>query len=72
MMKKDTRGGPRPKVRTDDGRATNGGVPGDHRPGAGRPPKARTVVVNGTAIAGLWLVKVDGDTVHLESVEVQP
>ena len=70
-MAETKRGGPRPKVRPDDGRATNGGIPGSHQPGAGRPPKLRTVHINGQALAGLWTVKIDGDNVYLESARLE-
>lgn len=69
MQKPETRGGPRPKVRPNDGRSNNGGIPGSHQPGAGRPAKPRTVYVNGQPLDGLWTVKIDGDNVFLEAIE---
>lgn len=68
-MAETKRGGPRPKARPDDGRQNNGGIPGSHKPGAGRPLKTRTVYVNGQALDGLWTVKIDGDNVFLEAIE---
>ena len=70
-MAETKRGGPRPRVRPDDGRQNNGGIPGSHKPGAGRPPKLRTVHINGQSLDGLWLVRIDGSNVYLERAQLE-
>lgn len=70
-MAKTKRGGPRPKVRTDDGRQNNSGTTAKRAPGAGRPPKLRTVHIDGQALDGLWMVNVDGNNVYLERAQLE-
>lgn len=68
-MAETKRGGPRPKVRPDDGRQKNSGTTAKRAPGAGRPPKGRTVFVNGQQLAGVWTVEIDGGNVYLVEVK---
>lgn len=73
----NTRGGARPKVREDDGRATNGGA----RPGAGPIPKTFTLKAgskfvvmrsdadgNGILPAELWTItSMDRTHIYIQS-----
>lgn len=67
-MTKTRRGGPRFAVRPDDGRRQNQGVEGNS--GGGRPPKKKTLLLNGVVQDGHWrIVDVTTDSIILESVD---
>lgn len=67
-MTKTRRATPRPAVRPDDGRRRNQGVEGNS--GGGRPPKRKTLLLNGVPYGGHWrIVSVTPETIVLESVD---
>lgn len=66
-MTKTRRATPRPAVRPDDGRRRNRGVEGNS--GGGRPPKRKTLLLNGVIQDGHWrIVSVTAETIVLESI----